>query len=52
MLLASAFLSNPTSQFNGIIDAPIELLPKGADDLEDTTKVASEQQLEHREIRD
>lgn len=51
MVVASAFLQNPTWEFNKNIDAPIEAILKRVNDPENQSKIAHEQHVEHSEIR-
>ncbi|KAK5048187.1 hypothetical protein LTR84_005857 [Exophiala bonariae] len=51
-MIASAFLNNPTSEFNKKIDAPIEAAEQRINDPEDQSKIAHELQVEYRGNRD
>lgn len=50
MIPVSAFLHNPTSEFNGKIDAPLDVASENGD-VEIESKGPNEQQVEHEEIR-
>lgn len=50
MISVSAFLHNPKSEFNGKIDAPLDVVSDNGD-VDSEAKGPNEQQVEHEEVR-